>query len=161
MDLEEIKNKLNLSVEDLLPAGAIYFSMDEKDVQRILAFEPTMIGSDGLPHDAAPHPRLWGTFPRVLGHYSRTVGLFPLETAIHKMTGLTARTFGLTDRGVLAKGYAADIVIFSAEEVDEAASFSKPIQAAKGIDTVLVNGETVWRDGRPSGARPGRVLSRQ
>ncbi|HJV11236.1 MAG TPA: amidohydrolase family protein, partial [Burkholderiales bacterium] len=161
MDLEEIKNKLNLSVEDLLPAGAIYFSMDEKDVQRILAFEPTMIGSDGLPHDAAPHPRLWGTFPRVLGHYSRTVGLFSLETAIHKMTGLTARTFGLTDRGVLAKGYAADIVIFSAEEVDEAASFSKPIQAAKGIDTVLVNGETVWRDGRPSGARPGQVLTRK
>ena len=76
------------------------------------------------------------------------------------MTGLTARTFGLTDRGVLAN-YAADIVIFSAEEVDEAASFSKPIQAAKGIDTVLVNGETVWRDGKPSGARPGRVLSRQ
>ena len=165
MDLQEIAKQMNLSVEKtvekLLPAGAIYFAMDEGDVQRILAFEHTMIGSDGLPHDAAPHPRLWGTFPRVLGHYSRTVGLFPLETAVHKMTGLTARTFGLTDRGVLAKGYAADIVIFSAEEVDEAASFSKPIQAAKGIDTVLVNGETVWRDGRPSGARPGRVLSRQ
>src|SRR5688500_9983633 len=161
MELGEIKKKFGLAVEDLLPAGAIYFSMDEKDVQRILAFERTMIGSDGLPHDAAPHPRLWGTFPRVLGHYSRTVGLFPLETAVHKMTALTARTFGLADRGVLAKGYAADIVLFSAEEVDEAASFSKPIQPAKGIDTVLVNGGIVWRDGRPSGARPGQVLTRK
>src|SRR5258708_5398597 len=74
MDLAEISRKMNLSVEktveQLLPAGAIYFSMEEQDVQRILGFEHTMIGSDGLPHDAAPHPRLWGTFPRVLGHYS-------------------------------------------------------------------------------------------
>jgi N-acyl-D-amino-acid deacylase len=160
MELSEIKRKLNLSVEDLLPAGAIYFSMDEKDVQRILGFEHTMIGSDGLPHDAAPHPRLWGTFPRVLGHYVRGVGLFSLETAIYKMTGLTAKTFGLADRGVLKEGFAADIVVFDEAGVDEAATFSKPIQPAKGIDTVIVNGDMVWREGRPTGARPGRVLAR-
>jgi len=99
MDLADIRTKFKLSVEELLPAGAIYFSMDEKDVQRILSFASTMIGSDGLPHDAAPHPRLWGSFPRVLGHYSRSLNLFPLETAVHKMTGLTARTFGLAGRG--------------------------------------------------------------
>jgi N-acyl-D-amino-acid deacylase len=160
MDLGEIKTKLNLSVEDLLPAGAIYFSMDEKDVQRILGFEHTMIGSDGLPHDAAPHPRLWGTFPRVLGHYARGLGLFSLETAVYKMTGLTAKTFGLADRGVLKEGFAADITIFDGNEVDEAASFAKPIQPAKGIETVIVNGAVVWRDGKPTGARPGRVLAR-
>jgi N-acyl-D-amino-acid deacylase len=160
MDLEEIRKRLKLSVEDLLPAGAIYFSMDEKDVQRILAFEKTMIGSDGLPHDAAPHPRLWGTFPRVLGHYSRSLGLFPLETAVHKMTGLTAATFGLARRGVLKAGYAADITLFDEQAVAETASFENPIQAAKGIDTVIVNGEIVWHDGRPTGARPGQVLSR-
>ena len=110
--MELVRNqrpKFNLAVEDLLPAGAIYFSMDEKDVQRILGFEHTMIGSDGLPHDAAPHPRLWGSFPRVLGHYSRSLKLFPLETAVHKMTGLTAKTFGLAGRGVLKEGFAADI----------------------------------------------------
>jgi len=129
-------------------------------VQRILSFEHTMIGSDGLPHDASPHPRLWGSFPRVLGHYSRGLNLFPLETAVYKMTGLTAKTFGLKDRGVLKEGYAADISIFSEKEVDEAATFAKPIQAAKGIDTVLVNGEMVWRGGKPTGARPGMVLSR-
>jgi N-acyl-D-amino-acid deacylase len=160
MELGEIRQKLKLSVDDLLPAGAIYFSMDEKDVQRILAFEKTMVGSDGLPHDAAPHPRLWGTFPRVLGHYARALGLFPLETAVHKMTGLTASTFGLADRGVLKKGYAADITLFDEQAVGEAASFEKPIQAARGIHTVIVNGKIVWRDGRPTGARPGRVLSR-
>src|SRR5262249_29410494 len=99
MDLNDISRKIGKSIEEtvaqLVPAGAIYFSMDEKDVQRILAFEHTMIGSDGLPHDAAPHPRLWGSFPRVLGHYSRGLNLFPLETAVHKMTGLTAQSFGL------------------------------------------------------------------
>jgi len=163
-DLKEISARMGLSVEKtvekLLPAGAIYFSMDEADVQRILAFEGTMIGSDGLPHDAAPHPRLWGTFPRVLGHYSRKLNLFPLETAVHKMTGLTAGTFGLADRGVLKQGHAADIVVFDESEIEDAASFARPIQPAKGIETVIVNGELVWRDGRPTGARPGRVLAR-
>ena len=156
MDLADIK----IPLEQLLPAGAIYFSMDEADVQRILSFEHTMIGSDGLPHDAAPHPRLWGTFPRVLGHYARGMGLFPLETAVYKMTGLTARTFGLKDRGVLKVGMAADIAIFDAGRIDEGASFAKPIQPAKGIETVIVNGAIVWREGKATGARPGAVLRR-
>jgi N-acyl-D-amino-acid deacylase len=119
-----------------------------------------MIGSDGLPHDAAPHPRLWGTFPRVLGHYSRQLNLFPLETAVHKMTGLTAQTFGLAKRGVLKAGFAADITIFD-PQVDETATFEKPVQPAKGIDTVIVNGRIVWSGGKPTGARPGQVLGRQ
>jgi len=164
MELAEVARKMGLGIEEtvarLLPAGAIYFSMDEADVQRILAFENTMIGSDGLPHDAAPHPRLWGTFPRVLGHYARGLNLFPLETAVHKMTGLTARTFGLAGRGVLKAGNAADITVFDAGTVDEAASFARPIQPAKGIDAVIVNGAPVWQHGRSTGARPGRVLSR-
>ena len=162
--LDEVAAKLGLGIEEtvakLLPAGAIYFSMDEADVQRILAFEHTMIGSDGLPHDAAPHPRLWGSFPRVLGHYSRGLNLFPLETAVYKMTGLTARSFGLEGRGVLRQGAFADIAIFDAGTVDEAASFARPIQPAKGIGTVIVNGALVWQAGKPTGARPGRVLGR-
>jgi N-acyl-D-amino-acid deacylase len=162
--LDEVAAKLGLGIEHtvakLLPAGAIYFSMDEADVQRILAFEHTMIGSDGLPHDAAPHPRLWGSFPRVLGHYSRGLNLFPLETAVYKMTGLTAKSFGLEGRGVLREGAFADIAIFDAGTVDEAASFARPIQPAKGIETVIVNGAVVWKEGKPTGARPGRVLGR-
>lgn len=163
MDLKEIARTMNLSeenaVQKLLPAGAIYFSMDETDVQRILGFEQTMIGSDGLPHDAAPHPRLWGTFARVLGHYRR-LGLFSLEEAVHKMTGLSARTFGLAGRGAVKEGFAADLVLFDDKTVDDAASFEKPVAPAKGIDTVIVNGEPVWRGGRPTGARPGQVLTR-
>jgi len=162
--LDEVSARMGLGVEEtvaqLLPAGAIYFSMDEADVRRILAFEHTMIGSDGLPHDAAPHPRLWGSFPRVLGHYSRGLSLFPLETAVYKMTGLTAKTFGLEGRGVLREGAYADIAIFDAGKVDEAATFARPIQAAKGIETVIVNGTAVWSGGKPTGARPGRVLGR-
>ena len=157
MDLAEIK----IPLQELLPAGAIYFSMDEADVQRILSFAETMIGSDGLPHDAAPHPRLWATFPRVLGHYCRGMNLFPLETAVYKMTGLTARTFGLADRGVLKPGMAADLTLFDAGEIGEGATFARPVQAAKGIEAVVVNGELVWRHGKPTGARPGRVLARR
>lgn len=164
-DLADIARELDVSEEEavrqLSPAGAIYFRMDEADVQRILQFDETMIGSDGLPHDAAPHPRLWGSFPRVLGHYGRGLKLFPLETAVHKMTGLTARNFGLADRGVLREGAYADLALFDADTVDEAASYEKPIAAARGIEAVIVNGRMVWRDGRATGERPGQVLRRQ
>ncbi len=164
-DLADIAKKMNCSqdeaVKRLLPAGAIYFKMDEADVQRILKFDQTMIGSDGLPHDASPHPRLWGSFPRVLGHYGRLLGLFPLETAVYKMTGLTAKNFGLKDRGVLREGAYADLTLFDADTVDEAATYAAPIAPARGIEAVIVNGAMVWRDGRATGARPGRVLHRE
>jgi N-acyl-D-amino-acid deacylase len=164
VDLDEVAKRLGLSraaaVEAIKPAGAIYFMLDEKDVQRILAFEDTMIGSDGLPHDAKPHPRLWGTFPRVLGHYSRDLKLFPLETAVYKMTGLTAGKFGLTSRGVLKPGAYADVTLFDPETVIDAADFEHSTRPAIGIHTVIVNGTAVWREGAPSGARPGRVLTR-
>jgi len=162
VDLDEVARRLGVSREDAVekikPAGAIYFMLDEKDVQRILAFDETMIGSDGLPHDAKPHPRLWGTFPRVLGHYARDLKLFTLETAVYKMTGLPARNFGLNGRGVLQQGAHADITLFDAELVIDAADFKNSTEPAKGIDTVIVNGEPVWANGKPTRARPGRVL---
>jgi N-acyl-D-amino-acid deacylase len=163
-DLDKIAAQMGVSqdeaIERLLPAGAIYFRMDEGDVQKILQFAPTMIGSDGLPHDSSPHPRLWSTFPRVLGHYRRSLGLFSLETAVHKMTGLTAVNFGLADRGVVKEGAFADLTLFDEETVDEVATYENPIALAKGIHTVIVNGDIVWNDGKATGARPGRVLSR-
>ena len=145
----------------LQPAGAIYWMMDEGDVQRVLKFEHTMIGSDGLPHDIHPHPRLWGTFPRVLGHYCREVGLFALEEAVRKMTGLSAARFGLTGRGVLAEGAYADIAVFDPETVIDRATFAEPTLPAMGIVHVFVNGRLVWSDGKPTGDRPGRALRRQ
>jgi N-acyl-D-amino-acid deacylase len=145
----------------LQPAGAIYFMMNEDDVRRVLAFEHTMIGSDGLPHDVHPHPRLWGTFARVLGHYCREERLFPLEEAVRKMTGLPATRFGLTGRGRLVPGACADVTVFDADEIIDRATFAEPMTPAAGIHLVLVNGEAVWRGGAASGARPGRALRRQ
>lgn len=145
----------------LQPGSAIYFMMDEHDVQRIMAFDETMIGSDGIPTGEKPHPRLWGTFPRVLGHYSRDLGLFPLETAVWKMTGLTARNFGLAGRGTLQVGQHADIVVFDAGTVRDAADYAHPKQPAVGIAAVLVNGVLTWRDGAHCGARAGQVLRRE
>jgi len=163
--LDEIAAEWNCSnmeaAERLLPAGAIYFQLDENDVQAILAYEHTMIGSDGLPHDKHPHPRLWGTFPRVLGHYCRELGLFSLEEAVRRMTSLPAGWFGFRDRGVLRERAFADLVVFDAERVSDAGDFVNPACPAIGIDLVMVNGAVVWQDGAATGARPGRVLSRE
>jgi len=145
-------------VEMLSPAGGVFFSMDESDVKRILAHPSTMIGSDGLPHDVRPHPRLWGTFPRVLGHYARDEALFPLEEAVRKMTSLPAARFGLTGRGVIRPGAYADLVLFDPETIIDRATWNDPVMPADGIDMVMVNGRTVWRDEGPTDARPGRAL---
>ncbi|HET6219577.1 MAG TPA: D-aminoacylase, partial [Acidobacteriaceae bacterium] len=101
----------------LQPAGAIYHCMTEEDVRRILRHPATMIGSDGLPNDPRPHPRLWGTFPRVLGYYCREQGIFPLTQAVHKMTGLPAQRFRLAGRGRIGEGSSADLVLFDPEKI--------------------------------------------
>ncbi|MDP1899025.1 MAG: D-aminoacylase [Rubrivivax sp.] len=152
--------EIDAMADALQPAGAIYFSMDEADVERILAHPETMVGSDGLPHDTFPHPRLWGAFPRVLGHYVRERGLFSLETAVHKMTGLPASRFGLAGRGLVQPGCAADLVVFDPERVIDAATFAQPLRPAVGIHRVYVNGTLAWRDGAGTGARAGQVLRR-
>ena len=149
------------AVERLQPAGAIYWTMDEPDVRRVLSFPHTMIGSDGLPHDFHPHPRLWGTFPRVLGHYCRDLGLFGLEEAVRRMTGLPAARFGLSGRGAVAAGAYADIAVFDPATVIDRASFEHPTTPAAGIEYVFVNGRPVWAEGKASGERPGRALRRQ
>ena len=161
-DLADIAKEWDCSLKEaavkLSPAGAIYFQMDEADVQRILAYPPTMIGSDGLPHDEHPHPRLWGTFPRVLGHYCRDLGLFDLETAVHKMTGLPAKTFGLADRGTVREGAYADLVIFDPERIIDLATYEDPLQQSAGIDYVLVNGSLSLMQGNLCPERSGRVV---
>jgi N-acyl-D-amino-acid deacylase len=149
------------AVDRLQPAGAIYWTMDEADVQRVLRFEHTMIGSDGLPHDTHPHPRLWGTFPRVLGHYCRELGLFGLEEAVRRMTLLPARRFGLAGRGMIAAGAYADIAVFDPATVIDRATFEAPTRPAAGIEHVFVNGRPVWQGGASTGERPGRALRRQ
>ncbi len=146
------------AVDRLSPAGAIYFQMDENDLRRVLKFNGSMIGSDGLSSDRFPHPRLWGTFPRVLGRYARELDLFPIEVAVAKMTGITARTFGLQCRGLIQPDMFADIVIFDFESVADRADFKNPIQSAAGIECVMVNGEIVYTREGWTGKRPGRLL---
>jgi N-acyl-D-amino-acid deacylase len=144
----------------LRPAGAIYHSISEEDMRRILAHPSTMIGSDGLPNDPRPHPRLWGTFPRVLGRYSREEHLIPLPEAIRKMTGLPAQRFGLAGRGLIREGYCADLVLFDAEKIIDTATFSDPISTAKGIEAVWVNGELSYTAQGATEKRAGTFVER-
>ena len=145
----------------LQPGGACYFQMHEDDVQRVLAHPRTMIGSDGLPHDTHPHPRLWGTFPRVLGHYCRDLGLLRLESAIFKMTGLSAAQFGLAERGLLAENHFADIVVFDPQQIRDRASYASPCQVSEGVKQVFVNGSLGYSDAAacPT-SRSGRFVRR-
>jgi N-acyl-D-amino-acid deacylase len=163
-DLKDVAKEMGCSMRDaadrIQPAGAIYFMMDEKDVQAAMAHPGAMIGSDGIPFDAHPHPRLWGTFPRVLGHYSRDLKLFPLEDAVRRMTSYSAQRFKLAKRGEIKPGFYADVCVFDPTTVIDTATFEKPISPAKGIDAVWCNGAIVWRDGKPGGGRSGRVIRR-
>jgi N-acyl-D-aspartate/D-glutamate deacylase len=145
----------------LQPAGAIYHSISEDDMRAILRHPGTMIGSDGLPNDPLPHPRLWGTFPRVLGIYSRELRLFPLGDAVRKMTSLPAQRFGLLRRGWIREGYHADLVLFDPKTVRDVATFDDPVQLSMGIEAVWVNGTVSFRGQAPSGQRTGRFLHRQ
>ena len=145
-------------------ANAIYHVLDEGDVRRIMQSPFTMIASDGRlsrPGDGHPHPRAYGTFPRVLGEYVREQKLLPLETAVHKMTQMPAQRLRLTDRGVLRAGAMADVVIFDAATVKDQATFTEPHQYPLGIETVLVNGTVAVDGGKATGVRAGRVITRQ
>ncbi len=147
------------ALERLKPGGAVYHQMDERDLRRILAYGPSLVGSDGLPRDRRPHPRLWGTFPRVLGHYARDEGLFPIETAIAKMTGQTAAVLGLRDRGRLAPGCAADLVLFDPDTVADAATYADPTRRSHGIDRVWVGGRLAFFEGATVAAGAGEILT--
>jgi N-acyl-D-amino-acid deacylase len=138
----------------------VYHGMEDADVDRILRHPATAVGSDGLPNDPLPHPRLWGAFARVLGHYARDRALFPLTVAVNKMTGLSAERFGLHERGFIREGYWADLVLFDAATIRDAATFTDPRQPAEGIAAVWVNGELSWRERQSTGVRAGRFLAR-
>jgi N-acyl-D-amino-acid deacylase len=162
-DLADIAAELGLGLEDaaqaLMPGTAIYFMMDEADVQRILAHPEAMVGSDGIAGDN-PHPRLWGTFPRVLGHYARELKVFSLQEAVHRMTAKPADMFSLADRGRIRAGAYADLVLIDAGTIIDRATFEAPETPSDGILSVMVNGRFVLQDGNRTTVRPGRVLKR-
>ena len=158
-----IDNAAPVVIDVVLRGGAqtIFHIIDEGDVRRIMAHPQTMIASDGRLNklgEAVPHPRAYGTFPRVLGKYVREDKVLTLEQAVRKMTGMPAARLGLTDRGCLREGCAADVTIFSAERVRDVGTFTDPHHYPEGIPWVIVNGVPVVEDGKFSAARPGKVL---
>lgn len=162
LEIREIANKLNCSVNDaivrLQPAGATYHMMAQQDVDAIVCDSASMIGSDGLPHDRCPHPRLWGTFPRIFRCYVRERPLIALVDAVRKMTALPAERFGIIDRGRVASGMRADLCVFDASRIADRATFEHPTQSAIGIEHVICNGRFTLRNGTPTGERPGQRI---
>jgi N-acyl-D-aspartate/D-glutamate deacylase len=142
-------------------ATVVLHTMCEDDVRTVMRHPSTMIGSDGLPTlEGKPHPRLYGTFARVLGHYARDEGVFPLEEAVYRMTGFPAAKFGLHDRGTLAPGMKADLVLFDPDTIVDRGTFEDPKRTPTGIAAVYVNGQRTVQDGKSTPARAGRVLRR-
>ena len=142
--------------------GEIHYAICEEDVEYIMQKPYVMIGSDGdalsLDYDGKPHPRAFGTFPRVIAHYCRDRGLFPLEEAIRKMTSMPANRLGLKDRGLIKEGYAADLVVFDYDRIEDTPTFDNPKSECRGIEKVYVNGVLTALNGKHTHARAGKVL---
>jgi N-acyl-D-amino-acid deacylase len=153
--------ELTLGEENRL--GKITFGMSDANVAAMIARPWVVIGSDAAGFDpdsstALVHPRSYGSFPRVLGRFAREDGVLTLEDAVRKMTWSTAQILGLRDRGLVKEGMMADLVIFDPATVIDRATFERPHQLSEGVRDVWVNGVAVWRDGRHTGAKPGRAL---
>jgi len=156
---------LDIVLDDENRTMHVNFGMDETDVRTVMRHELTMVGSDGSSlcpcgplGEGVPHPRNYGTFPRVLGHYVRDKEVLSLERAVHKMTGMPASRLGLDDRGVLKRDSRADITVFDPDTIEQTGDFLEPAVYPDGVEHVVVNGEFVVRDGDHTGARPGEVL---
>jgi dihydroorotase/N-acyl-D-amino-acid deacylase len=157
------RNGAELVLKAQLAGGAncIYHVMADEDIERIMRHPQTMIASDGRlakPGEGHPHPRSYGTFPRVLGEYVRDRGVISLESAIHKMTGMPAKRLGLADRGFIREGFRADLVVFDPAAIKDTATFVAPHGYAVGIDAVIVNGKLAVNQGGLTDARAGQVL---
>jgi N-acyl-D-aspartate/D-glutamate deacylase len=164
---DPLETALDLLLVEEGNVGVVLFMMGDAQVEMILQHSRVMIGSDagatapyGVLGDGHPHPRAYGTFPRVLGTYVRERGVLPLEEAIFRMTGLTAWRLGLTDRGFVRPGYKADLVLFDAQRIADQATYDIPHAYPTGIRWVLVNGQVILRDGERLPVLPGRVLRR-
>lgn len=153
---------MDLVLQEKGRINEVNFGMCEEDIEYIMQQPYVMPGSDGeavsLSYEGKPHPRWFGTFPRVISHYSRERKLFPLETAVFKMTGLPASRLGIRDRGLLKEGMWADIVIFDADKIEDTPTYENPVQACAGIRKVYVNGVLTAEDGKHTGAAAGKIL---
>jgi N-acyl-D-amino-acid deacylase len=165
MEMSPEETAIELVIRDGSRVGTVYFMMSEENVKRQIALPWMSFGSDagalapeGVFLESNPHPRAYGTFARLLGHYVRDEGVIPLEEAIHKLTALPAENLKLRRRGSLTSGYHADVVVFDPRTIQDHATFEAPHQLSEGVTHVWVNGEQVVRDGEHTGATPGRVV---
>lgn len=155
---------IDLLLDENLEVRIARFAMSEDDLVDAIKHPRTAVVTDGyntVPDKGKPHPRSVGTFPRVLGLYARDKGVISMEEAIRKMTSLPAKRLGLSNRGLVAPGYWADLVVFDPDKIEDKATYENPWQYPVGISAVFVNGEMVVRDGELTGARSGRALSRR
>jgi N-acyl-D-aspartate/D-glutamate deacylase len=156
---------MNLLLEQKCTVGMVSFGQSIENVAKVLAHPLLMIGSDSIPlfqgdqdKPGKPHPRAYGTFPRVLAEYARERRLFPLETAVHKMTGMPAARLRLKDRGLLREGHAADVTVFDPRTVKDEATYAEPHRYPTGIPYVVVNGALAVDGERMRAPGHGRVL---
>jgi N-acyl-D-amino-acid deacylase len=166
MGLESFEAYIQLLILENTQVPSVMFGMNEEDVRRVMQSPYGMVGSDGSAisptgvwENSVPHPRLYGTFPRVLGHYVRE-GVISLQEAVRKMTSAPAQVLGFNNRGLLREGYMADITVFNPDEVKDVATFTDPQQYAAGIPYVVVSGEVVIENGDHTGKLPGKALRR-
>lgn len=167
LTLDAVAHSLNLKVSDAAQfivqarpdtCFVVYRNQSDANIERIMREEFVMIGSDGVPTGTRPHPRLHHTFPRVLGEYSRRRSTLPLHLAVHKMTGMCAKRFNIHDRGVIAEGRFADLVLFNPKTVKDTGDYDNPTTVPEGIVGTWVNGECVVRDGQSTTFRSGRLI---
>jgi N-acyl-D-amino-acid deacylase len=158
---------MNLLLEEKCTVGMVSFSQSIENVAKVLAHPALMIGSDSIPlyegdgeRPGKPHPRTYGTFPRVLGEYARERKIFSLETAVHKMTGMAATRIGLRARGLVQPGYFADLTVFDPATVKDESTYAEPHRYPTGIPYVVVNGTVAVDDNRLQARGTGRILAR-
>jgi N-acyl-D-aspartate/D-glutamate deacylase len=156
---------MDLLIEEDGVVGAIFFIMKEEDVRYAMQQPWVSVGSDGTAvkpegvlGQGKPHPRWYGTFPRILGKYVREEKVLKLEDGVRKMTSLGAQQLGIRDRGLLREGRFADVVVFDPDRVADRATFAQPHQYPVGIEYVIVNGRVVIEKGKHTGARPGKIV---
>ncbi len=164
-DKAELQSVFDVLLDEGLNVGAIFFTMNEDNLKSILKRPYCAIGTDsavrsfsGITAKGMPHPRGFGSFPRILGRYVRELGILTLREAVYKMTGLSAEIFKIKRRGVLKKGFFADITIFDPARIIDTADYRDPFRRPEGIHHVFINGKPVLSDGELTGELPGRVL---
>jgi N-acyl-D-amino-acid deacylase len=164
--MDPIDAALEIIVDEAGKAYMILFQLGDADLRAALSHPHVMIGSDGSSlaptgplGEGKPHPRSYGTFPRVLGEYTREQRVLALPAAVHKMTGLPARRLGLRDRGVIREGARADLVVFDARRIADRATYEDPHRYPDGVEHVIVNGRFVIKHGEHTGSLPGKVLT--